>query len=147
VFQALAVIQGTLPGTGVAGDIGIFAAAIVSVSAVLLLIPRLIKAFKDARERRHDKTIEQIAVVSQGAATTAVQTLSDKLFSPNGGRSLYDIARRVEELHSAVEDVHSQGSAMKERVDRLEHQVDDVLIPNQTAIAHKLGATNRHDDF
>ena len=94
---------------------------------------RLAEAAKDTA--RH----ESLRVELHAAATSAADALAAKLMAPNHGNSLFDVARGVEHLTEQVKGLHS-------RTDRLERQVDEVLIPRQADVMRSVGLTRRRTD-
>ena len=88
------------------------------------------------------------AIITLGALLTlalkwagdrAANTVLTKLAEPNGGRSLYDIAEKVDgvvhgqALHSAAQE------SLEARVERVENHLDNTLIPRQVDVLRAVG--------
>ena len=72
-------------------------------------------------------------------ARAATDELLATLMRPNGGKSLADISAKITSLteHRAED---------SRRLDRMEHQIDGILIPHQRDIQRAVNAANRAGD-
>ena len=99
-------------------------------------------------------TVTSIFVFSRKALKWQARQARDEVMSvlmqPNGGKSLYDISRKIngirEDLHSHRRESMERLSAVEKRCDESDYLLRDVLIPRQWDIQQKVHAANRTDD-
>lgn len=142
-----------LPGVDFAQDLGTWGTAVLVVVAVVLLAPKARKAARDRRARNDEQLRDAMRQIAETTATHAVQELTDRLFAPNGGKSLYDISQRVELVRDEIKEVRGElgvvGNTVEmndKRTERLERQVFEVMTPEQADIAAILHVDRRSDD-
>jgi hypothetical protein len=95
------------------------------------------------------------AIITVGALLTlalkwagdrAANTVLTQLNRPNGGKSLHDIAAKVDGVaHGQALHAVAQES-LEARVERVEHHLDNTLIPRQEDVLRALASTRRDRD-
>jgi len=100
--------------------LGANAATLTALAAYVIKPWRWVRAYQEAQEDR-------MREIATGVATDVADAVWDRLQSPNGGKSLADLARKVDRI-----DVRTASTV--ERVGRLEDRVDTIIIPRQKSV-------------
>lgn len=116
--------------------LGEIASALTAISILAGVV--IFKPWNALAKRRADRkaaTEAAFTAIAEHTAKVACDALFDRLSSPNGGKSLYDIAKKLDGTAKLVERVAMREELDAERTERLERQVFDVITPKQQKIA------------
>ena len=120
------------------GEIASALTAISILAGVVIFKPW--NALAKRRAERKTATEAAFTTIAEHTAKVATDALFDRLSSPNGGKSLYDIAEKLDKVNRSVDRLELKADLTDERTERLERQVFDVMTPVQKTIAAKVGA-------
>lgn len=137
---------GVIPGTEIASDVGIIAAAILAFVSAVWLVPRAISSLHRRSQAKKAERQAEMTRIAEHTASMSVQSLLDTLMTPNGGKSLYDISQRLELGLEAIHHLTTRFEDLDKRAVRLENEMDSILIPKQQAIMHSMGIDRRVAD-
>jgi len=137
---------GVIPGTEIASDVGIIAAAILAFVSAVWLVPRAISSLHRRSQAKKEERQAEMTRIAEHTASMSVRSLLDTLMTPNGGKSLYDISQRLELGLEAIHHLTTRFEDLDKRAVRLENEMDSILIPKQQAIMHSMGIDRRVAD-
>jgi len=87
-----------------------------------------------------------VSLGSLGVTEWDVIRQTSTLTKKNDGSHIADLPEAISELRSEVRVVASKVTNIDRRVDRVEHQLDTTLIPNQAGIVKDIAAIKARDD-
>ena len=122
---------------------GEVASALVVISTAWLLIPKGYNGMRQWKQKRVDARVAEATMVAEKVVNKAITDMMTKLMSPNGGKSLWDIGVKLDQVIADNNELKIIQKHSDIRQERLERHVFDVMTPTQRDIAESVGVDSR----
>lgn len=132
-----------IPGAEPLLEVGQVASAIVVIATAWLLVPKGFTVIQKWKQARTDARVKEATMIAEKVAAAATKEMMDKLMSPNGGKSLYDIGVKLDQVIADNTELKLIQKHTDIRQERLERHLFDVMTPTQRDIAESVGVYSR----